>query len=396
MGNSLSSITLGYKQTDVGSIPEDWSAEKLENVAPLQRGFDLPNRELRKGEFPVVYSNGIMNFHNEYKAKAPGVVTGRSGTIGKVNFIEQDYFPHNTSLWVTDFKGNDPKFIYYLYKSVKLEIFGTGSGVPTLNRNDVHIHKIPLPPLTEQQAIAEVLSDVDALITSLDQLINKKRNIKQGTMQLLLTGKKRLPGFSGDWETKTLGEIIKLQSGYSFKSELFVKIGIPIVRISNIVDEKVNLDGAVQYPLINIPKEFVIKRGDALIAMSGATTGKVGVYKFPFESYQNQRVGKFVTQNKAKSSLQFVYQIVSSQTFKIKLFKDIEQGAQPNISGKQIESLEFKIPPTKEEQKAIAQILSDMDSEIEELETKRAKYKDLKQGMMQELLTGKIRLINPN
>ena len=167
MEKSELTIKEGYKQTDVGIIPEDWEAKKIENVAPLQRGFDLPNRELKKGNYPVVYSNGILNTHNEYKAKAPGIVTGRSGTIGKVNFIEQDYFPHNTSLWVTDFKGNCPKFIYYLYIAAKLERFGTGSGVPTLNRNDVHLHKVALPPLPERQAIAKVLSDVDALVTSL-------------------------------------------------------------------------------------------------------------------------------------------------------------------------------------------------------------------------------------
>lgn len=171
----------------------EWEVKKLGMVAPLQRGFDLPTSQLIKGNYPVVYSNGILNFHNKYQAKAPGVVTGRSGTIGKVTFVEADYWPHNTSLWVTDFKENSPKFIYYLYIFIGLERFGTGSGVPTLNRNDVHAFQIPIPPTQEEQkAIAQILSDMDAEITALEQKRDKYKAIKQGMMQELLTGKTRL------------------------------------------------------------------------------------------------------------------------------------------------------------------------------------------------------------
>lgn len=173
----------------------EWEVKKLEMVAPLQRGFDLPTSQLIKGNYPVVYSNGILNFHNKYQAKAPGVVTGRSGTIGKVTFVKTDYWPHNTSLWVTDFKGNSPKFIYYLYIFIGLERFGTGSGVPTLNRNDVHAFQTPLPPTQEEQkAIVQILSDMDAEIEALERKRDKYKAIKQGMMQELLTGKTRLIG----------------------------------------------------------------------------------------------------------------------------------------------------------------------------------------------------------
>jgi type I restriction enzyme S subunit len=196
----------GYKQTEVGIIPLEWDVKPISKVAPLQRGFDLPTTQLVSGDYPVVYSNGILNYHHKAMVKAPGVVTGRSGTIGKVNYIENDYWPHNTTLWVTDFKGNLPKFIYYFYGYLKLERFGTGSGVPTLNRNDVHEFKVAIPPISEQRAIAAALSDLDALISALDELIAKKHNIKQGAMQKLLTGKRRLPGFGGEWETLNMAE----------------------------------------------------------------------------------------------------------------------------------------------------------------------------------------------
>lgn len=169
-----------------------WEVKKLGEIAPLQRGFDLPSSQIIKGNYPIVYSNGITNYHKEFKVKAPGVVTGRSGTIGNVHFIQEDYWPHNTSLWVTTFFNNYPKFIYFLYTHIKLDRFGTGSGVPTLNRNDVHDFKIAIPPKEEQTAIAQILSDMDSEIESLAAERAKYQAMKEGMMQNLLTGKIRL------------------------------------------------------------------------------------------------------------------------------------------------------------------------------------------------------------
>ena len=171
----------------------DWKLRPLADVAPLQRGFDLPTRLIKEGPYPVVYSNGVMNYHASFQVKGPGVVTGRSGTIGTVTFIDRDYWPHNTSLWVTSFKNNNPKYVFYLYKWIGLERFSTGSGVPTLNRNDVHAFKLNIPPTTEEQtAIASVLSDMDTEIAALEGKLAKARLIKQGMMQELLTGRTRL------------------------------------------------------------------------------------------------------------------------------------------------------------------------------------------------------------
>ena len=170
-----------------------WKSLTLGEVAPLQRGFDLPNGRLLQGPSPVVYSNGVLYHHNEFQVKGPGVVTGRSGTIGAVTFVEEDYWPHNTALWVTSFKGNGPKFVFYLYTSIGLERFATGSGVPTLNRNDVHVSKVNIPPSKEEQtAIATILSDMDAELAALEAKLAKARDLKQGMMQELLTGRIRL------------------------------------------------------------------------------------------------------------------------------------------------------------------------------------------------------------
>jgi type I restriction enzyme S subunit len=166
---------------------------RLGEVAPLQRGFDLPTKQIKRGPYPVVYSNGILNHHATFQVRGPGVVTGRSGTIGSVTFVGDDYWPHNTALWVTSFRGNDPKFVFYLYTKVGLERLATGSGVPTLNRNDVHDCQVLMPPTTaEQTAIAKVLNEMDAELAGLEQRRDKTHALKQGMMQELLTGKTRL------------------------------------------------------------------------------------------------------------------------------------------------------------------------------------------------------------
>lgn len=240
------------------------------------------------------------------------------------------------------------------------------------------------------------MSDVDALISSLERLIAKKKAIKQGAMQALLTpphkGGKRLAGFSGEWEEKALGEYATLQGGYAFSSSKFKSDGIPIIRISNIKTNKIDLEEAVYSDEQNIPNQFKVTLEDVLIAMSGATTGKIGVYKSKERAYINQRVGKFCTIFN-KVDIRFIKHLTQTKRFQDELTKQIAQGAQPNISGKQIESFELWFPKNIEEQKAIAQILSDMDIEIEALEAKKEKYKGVKQGMMQELLTGKMRLV---
>lgn len=118
------------------------------------------------GPYPVVMSNGIGGWHSKYMVKGPGVVTGRSGTIGSLHYIEQNFWPHNTSLWVTSFNGNEPRFIYWLYASLDLERFGSGSGVPTLNRNDVHDLRVRFPcDVVEQRRIGTFFSRLDHLIT---------------------------------------------------------------------------------------------------------------------------------------------------------------------------------------------------------------------------------------
>ncbi len=154
-----------------GSV--DWKEMKIKDVAPLQRGFDLPSSELEDGDCNVIYSNGQVSKHNRYKCEGCAVVTGRSGTIGKVFYLDYcKYWPHNTTLWVTDFCGNLPKFVFYLFQFVGLERFSTGTGVPTLNRNDVHDFIVKIPNYQEQEKIVAFMDAISLKI----ELLNKRRD----------------------------------------------------------------------------------------------------------------------------------------------------------------------------------------------------------------------------
>ena len=162
---------------------DNWVQRKIKDIVPLQRGFDLPTSQMEDGIYPVVMSNGIGGKHSQYKVKGPGIVTGRSGTIGKLHYIEDDYWPHNTTLWVTDFNGNNQKFIYYMYQCLDLSRFSTGSGVPTLNRNDVHDEVVCIPSVGEQKKISEHLTNLDHLITLHQRKCDELKEVKRFMLQ---------------------------------------------------------------------------------------------------------------------------------------------------------------------------------------------------------------------
>ena len=186
----MTTMAIDNKEKEVLNVPPlrfpeftgEWQCKAIEKVAPLQRGFDLPTQNLVEGIYPVIYSDGILQHHDKYKCEAPGLITGRSGTIGKFTYIDSGfYWPHNTSLWVTDFCGNCPKFIYYLYQTVHIEQFSTGSGVPTLNRNDVHRYKTSVPTaIVEQEKIAKFLSILDERIVTQNKIIDKLQSLIKG------------------------------------------------------------------------------------------------------------------------------------------------------------------------------------------------------------------------
>ena len=397
-------VPAGYRRTEVGVFPEDWLLTTVREVAPLQRGFDLPTSRIRTGPHPVVYSNGVLRYHNRAIVKGPGVVTGRSGTIGKVHFVAVDYWPHNTSLWVVSFRGNDPRFVYYLYAHMDFARFLSGSGVPTLNRNDVHQHLTPIPPPVEQQAIATVLSDADDLIESLEALIAKKRAIKQAAMQELLTGRTRLPWFAGEWEVRRLGDHLSfLRHGTNSRSDLTMDGTIRYLHYGDIhTSADVYLDPTVT-PMPTIATEHAKKldrldEGDLVFVDASEDVEGVGksVELHGLRGHHivsglhtiAVRFNKSLLADGFKGYLQFCPPF-------LRHLRRLAAGTKVYATNRaHIASAELPLPPLPE-QRAIATVLSDMDAEITALERRLDKTRAIKQGMMQQLLTGSIRLPIP-
>lgn len=266
----------------------------------------------------------------------------------------------------------------------------SGFKVYGVSKDNLKKLKLIFPPLAEQEKIAEILGTWNEVIEKLSSLIEQKKLLKKGLMQKLLTGKVRLPGFTQPWKEVKLGEITEFISGYSFDSSDFKENGVPLIRISNIKNDKISLDNdSVFLDLSFLQKytNYCIKYGDLLLAMSGATTGKMGVNKSNIPMLLNQRVGII----RAKMSWQsFLNQYL--MRFNYKILQMSYGGAQPNIGSNDIKRIKLYIPSDISEQQAIADVLSTADDEIDLLNKKLILFKEQKKGLMQQLLTGNIRV----
>lgn len=383
-------VPVGYKQTDVGVIPEDWDVTQFKEVAkvvdslhqtpsfsedgyPMVRVVDIKIGDLNLKNTLRVSESVFLEFTKNYKPKKNDIVLSRVGSYGVSSFVETDEpFCIGQNTVVIEPKIPS-RFLYYVLNSPyirqQIEDGSYGSGYKSLSLKNIKELLTSLPPtLTEQTAIATALSDVDALLNQLDKLIAKKRDIKQATMQQLLTGKKRLTGFSGEWEVKKLGDVaISISSG---KSNTEAKIGShPIYGSTGI---------------IGYQHHFDYQGNKILVARVGANAGTV-----------NKVSGQYCVSD---NTLMITYQNYMSIDFSYYqlIHKNLNSlvfgSGQPLITGGQLKDLLLPCPPL-EEQTAIATLLTDMDTEITQLQQRRHKTHALKQGMMQQLLTGKIRLI---
>jgi type I restriction enzyme S subunit len=177
------------KQTELGFIPDSWIVSRFDSFGILQRGFDITKKEQEPGEYPVISSSGISSYHNSSKVKGPGVIIGRKGTLGTVHYVECDYWPHDTTLWVKEFKGNHPRFTAYFLASLNLKRFDCGASNPTLNRNTVHAMTIAYPQKEEQQEIAAILNACDRKITALEQEAAFLDELFRAMLEELMTGR---------------------------------------------------------------------------------------------------------------------------------------------------------------------------------------------------------------
>ncbi|MFN9017917.1 MAG: restriction endonuclease subunit S [Pseudanabaena sp.] len=382
----------------------EWEEKKLGDIAPLQRGFDLPTYNLETGSIPVVYSNGIQNYHKEGMAKAPGLVTGRSGTIGKLHFIEAgDYWPHNTALWVTSFKHNIPKFVYFLYLVIGMERFASGSGVPTLNRNYVHAFETCIPLLPEQKKIADCLSSLDDRITAETQKLDTLKAHKKGLMQQLFPAegetlpKLRFPEFhkSGEWEEKSIQDLIdkKIIIGHLDgnhgalypRAEEFSKEGVPYISANDFITGHIDFNRC-KYISVQRALQFkkgVAKDGDILFAHN-ATVGPVAKLSTNFQFVILSTTATYFRCNQKYLINDFLKFALSSPSFVKQYTSVMSQSTRNQVPITTQRKFNLQIPSIQEQQK-IADCLTSINEAIAAQSQAIELLKLHKKGLMQQL-----------
>jgi len=416
-------IKKGYKQTELGVIPEDWEVKKLGEIGKFKGGSGFPIKYQRKidGEYPFYKVSDMNNDGNQIfmqnsnnwidknirKVIGANVFPRHSiafAKIGAAIFLErkkilsrESCMDNNMMGFIFDENQTDYRFLHYLFLNIQLGKLVSTTALPSLNGKEISELNFAFPKKEEQTAIATVLSGTDTLIEYLEKLIAKKKAIKQGTMQQLLTGKKRLPGFNGEWEVKKLGEIGETYGGLSGKTKNdFDKGDYPYIPFMNIMSNPV-ID--LQYfDYVNIrsdEKQNKAIKGDLFFNGSSETPEEVvmcSVLQADIPSlYLNSFCFGFRLNKNLKTDGLYLSYFFRSPIGRHLIFSLAQGATRYNLSKINFMSLEIPYPePT--EQTAIAAILSDMDSEIESLEQKRDKYTMLKQGMMQQLLTGRTRI----
>lgn len=375
-------------------IPEGWRHDRVDEFFVLQRGFDLTKAQANTGTIPVVSSSGIGYFHDEAKVQAPGVVTGRKGSVGPVYYLEEAFWPHDTSLWVKDFRGNIPKYVWYFLQAMQLERFDEASSVPTLNRNNVHRRRVLFPPQTEQPRIIEVIETWDRAIETVEALIANARAQKQALMQKLLDGKHRLPGFSGEWQRKPINEIATRVTRRNDGTEL------PVLTISSTSgfvrqDEKYSRFMAGK----SVDTYIMLNEGEFAYNKGNSKTYEFGCI-FDLKGYARALVPHVYVCFKLKKdySHRFYKALFEADYLAPQLGQLVNTGVRNNglLNIKPSEFLGTKVPvPPLDEQDAIAAVMEAASRTVIEREAQLTALRQEKAALMQQLLTGKRRVKLP-
>lgn len=421
-GLNMVEMKSGYKMTEVGVIPEDWEVKNVSESCLIKARIGwqgLKKSEyMSSGDYLLItgtdFDNGQVNWKScayvskaryeqdsNIKIRPQDILISKDGTIGKVAYLGMIPKAGTLNSGIFVIRANDRKidqvFLSKIFMSFYFEEFlnrlVAGSTINHLYQKDFVKFCFPLPNSEEQVAIAAALSDVDSLISVLTKKIEKKKTIRQGLVQQLLTGKKRLPGFWGDWVKKKVSSVSDILRGGSprpIENYIVKSGGVNWIKIGDVdssakyifrTNEQI-IESGIQY------SRFV-HSGDLLLSNS-MSFGRPYILKTEGCIHD----GWLVIQNYDKYfDKEFLYYLLGSDEV-LKQYKSLAAGSSVlNLNKDIVGKVVLYFPPSISEQTAIANILSDCDSEIAALEEKRDKYKEIKQGMMQQLLTGKIRLI---
>jgi type I restriction enzyme, S subunit len=390
-------LRAGYKQTEVGVIPEDWQIHSLAELAdltsskrifgddyvssgiPFYRGKEISQLVSGDALEDVCYitEKRFADIKSRFGAPVRGDILITSvGTLGNIYRVDHDspfYFKDGNLIWLRSVRRIDSQFLCVQLRHAKDEILEGAIGSSQKALTIVVLKKLLLavPPQNEQRGIAIALSDVDVLLTKIDQLIAKKRDLKQAAMQQLLTGQTRLPGFSGKWVVKRLGDVVEIRKGQLITEKTVVFGEIPVIA-----------GGKKPAYFHNEPN----RTGKTItVSASGASAGYVALFDRPIFASDCSTISEG-----RHYSIEFIF--FQMQLRQDAIYRAQTGGAQPHIHAVDLAPIEIGCPEP-EEQTAIATVLSDMDAELAALEVRRDKTRVLKQGMMRALLTGRIRLV---
>jgi type I restriction enzyme S subunit len=415
----------GYKQTEVGVIPEDWDCVSIQSAASNTSnaivggpfGSDLTSSDYVYSGVPVVRGanlgskmiGGSFVFVSTSKASAlaanlarpQDLVFTQRGTLGQVSLVPDEpfesYLISQSQMKVSlDGARYGSEYVYHYFSSApgQKQILDSAiqTGVPHTNLGICRKYVFPAPCITEQEKICDVLNDIDSHLQLIGRLLDKKKQIKQAAMQELLTGKRRLPGFEGEWEVKMLKDIIKIPvTDGPHMTPRFLDTGVPFLSVNNLVNNRIDF-GDLRFiskeDHCTFSRKCKPQKGDILLGKA-ASVGKVAIVDSDTEFNIWSPIALIrITENHSPA---YVYYALQGQDLVGQISLLTNASSQGNIGMGDIEKLAFRLPG-KEEQTAIASTLSELDAELATLEARMEKVQQLKQGMMQQLLTGKIRL----
>jgi len=401
----------GYKWTEVGVIPEDWEVMSLSTVSDVRDGTHespkfyatgvpfITSKNISDGRIDLsniafISEDDAREFNKRSRVSKGDILMSMIGTIGNVALVdlEPDFCIKNVAL-VKPF-GASAGFLIQLLRSTAFQGYLDGQlagGIQKfISLGRLRDLPIPLPPFPEQRAIATVLSDIDALITALDKLIAKKRAIKQATMQQLLTGRTRLPGFSGEWRMLCLQEIADIDTE-NLSSSTDPDYAFRYISLEDVDEGVLRRYSELKFGLAPSRARRVVRQNDILIS---TVRPNLKSHLFIRDNVSDLicSTGFSVLRcNPVIAEPVFVFFHLFSDNIDRRIQALLVGSNYPAINSRDVGDLQIPLPPLPE-QRAIAAVLSDMDAEIDALERRRDKTRALKQGMMQELLTGRIRL----
>lgn len=369
-------------------LPENWSFIPLGKAATLQRGFDLPVQAREPGQIPIFAANGPVGTHTEAKVTGPGVVTGRSGTLGRVHYVDTDFWPLNTALWVKDFHGNDPHWISRLLTWMDLKQFTRGAGVPTLNRNLVHVVEVPLPPLAEQKRIAAILDAADALRAKRRETLAQLDTLLQSTFLEMFGDPVTNPM---GWEISALEHLIQDGRPITYgilKPGPDIENGVPYIRVVDIKNEQVLTSQLKRTTpeIANQYKRSQLNSGDLLMSIRGHV-GRMAIVP------QNAN-GANITQDTARFSLDgveptFAMQCIMTKEMQHYMAKRTKGMAVQGINLGDVKKLPIPVPPL-DLQRRFATIVESVEQQKSRLRVHLAELDTLFASLQSRAFNGEL------